>query len=186
MPEDKNKHLDSEEDSALFRQSMQGVKPLSTDMHILNTDKQKPRPVKKQFATRQAINSSSFEETLNIQSNDILFFAQQGLQNKTIRLLKRGSIAIDEKIDLHGLTKQESEQLLNEFLSFHIEERSRCILVVHGKGMGSTNNRPVLKNFVFNLLKNDPAVLALSSAQPRDGGTGAVYVLLKKRYSSDV
>ncbi|ORU91149.1 MAG: hypothetical protein A6F72_01180 [Cycloclasticus sp. symbiont of Poecilosclerida sp. N] len=186
MPEYKNKLFSSEEDSALFKQSMQGVKPLSTDKRLPDAGKQKPQPVKKQFATERGTHSIAFEETLNIQSDDILFFAQQGLQNKTILLLKRGAIAVDDTVDLHGLTKQEAEQLLNEVLSFHIEEQSRCILVVHGKGKGSPNNRPVLKNLVFHLLKNDPAVLALASAQQRDGGTGAVYVLLNKRYSSGV
>lgn len=186
MPEDKNKRLNSKEESNLFRQSMNDVKPLSTEQHVIHTGKQKPRPIKKNFIQKQNEPLTDFQSLVTVQSDDMLFYAQQGLQDKTIRRLKKGTIAIDERVDLHGLNKQDAQQLLHEFLSFHLEERNRCILVIHGKGMGSSSAMPALKNLVFNMLTNDPAVLAFSSAQPKHGGTGAVYVLLKKHYSSDV
>lgn len=186
MPEDKNKHLSSHEDSNLFRQSMGDVKPLSHDKHNLLESKLKPKPVKKPVYQLPIADQNVFYEVNDIQSDEHLFFARQGIQHRLIRQLKRGDIRVDEKVDLHGLTQLEAQQLLDEFLAHQLEQRHRCILVVHGKGIGSLNNRPVLKNLVFNLLKNDPAVLALSSAQQRDGGTGALYVLLKKEHLSGV
>ncbi|PHS71281.1 MAG: DNA mismatch repair protein MutS [Cycloclasticus sp.] len=180
MPEDKNKRPSSNNDSDLFKQSMGDVKPLNSDNQNTLDNKPKPKPIKKHFSEQSAHNEITCESTNNIQSDDILFYAQHGIQNKTIRQLKRGAIPIDDKVDLHGLNKQEATNMLQEFLAYQIEQRQRCILLIHGKGIGSLNNRPTLKNLVFNILKNEPTVLAFSSAQARDGGTGALYVLLKR------
>jgi len=180
MPEDKNKHLSSDIDFKLFMDSMANVKPISSDKRNTISDKPKPKPIKKYFQTEKTPLDSSIEEINDKQSNDILFFSRDGVQHKTIKQLKRGTLGIEDKIDLHGLNKQEATQLLLEFLDHPADSRPRCILIVHGKGMGSLNNRPVLKNLTFNLLKQHTNVLAFTSAQQRDGGTGAVYVLLKR------
>lgn len=179
MPEDKNKHLSSDIDFKLFMESMDNVKPISSDKRNTLSDKPKPKPTKKHFQTK--VNQLDFpsEEINDKQSNDVLFYSREGVRHKTIKQLKRGALGIEDKIDLHGLNKQEATQLLLEFLDDSNESRPRCILIVHGKGMSSLSNHPVLKNLTFNLLKQHPNVLAFTSAQPRDGGSGAVYVLLK-------
>ena len=180
MPEDKNKHLSSDEDSQLFRGSIGDVKQLSSTERYSFEDKPKPKPVKKKFTSKKTKAEPFFQQTNDVQSDEYIFFERDGIQHKTIKKLKRGSIGIDEKVDLHGLNQQEAQQLLDEFLAEQIEQRCRCILVIHGKGTGSLNNRPVLKNLSVNILKNEPSVLAFVSAQQRDGGTGALYVLLRK------
>jgi len=179
MPEDKNKDLSSDEDYLLFRESMRDVKTLVKNERYIFAEKPKPKPVKRNLVTKTSPTDLFTYDTNTIESNEVLFFTRNGVQHKTLKQLKRGNLIIDEKIDLHGLTQQEAHQLLLEFLVEQTSQRHRCILIVHGKGIGSLNNRPVLKNLVYNLLKNEPSVLAFSSAQPRDGGTGAVYVLLK-------
>ncbi|MBV1912448.1 MAG: Smr/MutS family protein [Cycloclasticus sp.] len=179
MPEDKNKDLSSDEDSLLFRESMRDVKVLAKNERYSFEEKPKPKPIKKNLAVKLNAGHPFIQETNIIQSNDVLFYTRNGVQHKTTKQLKRGRLIIDEKVDLHGLTKQEAHELLLEFLVEQVSLRHRCILIVHGKGTGSLNNRPVLKNLVYNLLKNEPSVLAFASAQQRDGGTGAVYVLLK-------
>jgi len=179
MPEDKNKDLSSDEDYLLFRESMRDVKTLVKTERYIFEEKPKPKPVKKNLVIQTSSTAILTQETNTIESNEVLFFTRNGVQHKTIKQLKRGSLIIDERVDLHGLTQQEAHQLLLEFLVEQTSQRHRCILIVHGKGIGSLNNRPVLKNLVYNLLRNEPSVLAFSSAQQRDGGTGAVYVLLK-------
>jgi len=180
MPEDKNKHLRSEEDSQLFRQSIGDVKKLHSDRQSLVHEKPKPKPVRKSFEV--AVDTQNiFQLSENIQSNDNLFFARDGVQHKTIKRLKRGDIFIDERLDLHGLIAQEAAHVLCDFLASQVAQKHRCILVIHGKGAGSVNQLPVLKNLAFNFLKDEPSVLAISSAQQRDGGTGALYALLKRR-----
>jgi len=186
MPEDKNKHLSSDEDSQLFRESIGDVKQLSSNQRHSFDDKPKPRAVKKKFTSKETKSEPFFQQTNDIQSDEYLFFVRDGVQHKIIKKLKRGAIGIDEKVDLHGLNKREAQHLLDEFLAEQLEQRHRCILVVHGKGTGSLNNRPVLKNLSSNILKNEPSVLAFVSAQQRDGGTGALYVLLKNNLLNHV
>jgi DNA-nicking Smr family endonuclease len=180
MPEDKNKHPNSNDDSDLFRESMGDVKPLKSGNQNTLHDKPKPKPIKQPFTQQLTSSEITFEDTNSIQSDDILFYSHHSIPNKTIRQLKRGAMPIDESVDLHGLNKQEATHMLQEFLAYEIAQRQRCILIIHGKGIGSLNNRPILKNLVFNMLKNDSSVLAFSSAKPKDGGAGALYVLLKR------
>ncbi len=184
MPEDESKLLISKNDSLLFTESMIGVKPLVVDKHNLATHKPKPKPHKKPIFQSELRAPSHQQHVNNIQASDRLFFARQGVQQKLARQLKQGRLGSTDTLDLHGLNQQAAQQALEQFLAFHFDQGSRCLIVIHGKGLGSINNQPVLKNLVFNQLKATPCVLAFSSAQPCDGGTGSVYVLLKNGLKS--
>ncbi|MBL4744342.1 MAG: Smr/MutS family protein [Cycloclasticus sp.] len=186
MPEDKNKHLSSDEDYLLFQQSMSDVKPIKTDKYNPIADKPKLKPTKRHIEQHTQAPEFITEEHDSIKSADSVFFARQGLQHKTIRRLKRGAFSIDDVLDLHGLNKQQAHVYLAGFLVEQIENKHRCVMIIHGKGTGSENQYPILKNFTFNFLKSQASVLAITSAQQRDGGTGAVYVLLKSHQSSGV
>ena len=89
-------------------------------------------------------------------------------------------MTIDGILDLHGLQQTQAERELLEFLSDQFQAHHRCLLIVHGKGLHGDDRHPVLKNLTQRFLVQSPLVLAFSSAQPRDGGLGAVYVLLKR------
>ena len=90
-----------------------------------------------------------------------------------------GKNPIENHLDLHGMTVVEARQTLLQFIAECEGSGIRNVLVVHGKGYSSPNNKPVIKAYVNHWLKLSPTVLAFCSAQPSDGGTGAVYVLLK-------
>ncbi len=179
MPEDESKLLISKNDSLLFTESMMGVKPLTLDKHNLANHKPKPKPYKRPFLQRELTLPSPGQHANSIQASDHLFFTRQGIQHKLARQLKQGRLDSAGTLDLHGLNQPAAHQALEQFLAFHFDQGNRCLTVIHGKGFGSINNRPILKNLVFNQLKATPCVLAFSSAQPCDGGTGSVYVLLK-------
>ncbi len=181
MPEDKNKRLSSDEDSRLFREFIGQVKTLPNTQQHHFASKEKPKPVKKNFVINSPQRDLPFRPLGDIQADEHLFFARPGLQNKTIKKLKRGALEIDDTIDLHGLTRQQAEQVLEAFLAEQLDQQHRCILIIHGKGTRSHDNQPVLKNLCENILKLKASVLAFCSAHNRDGGTGALYVLLKKR-----
>ena len=55
-----------------------------------------------------------------------------------------------------------------------------CVLIIHGKGYGSKNKSPIIKNKLNQWLRNHSIVWGFCSAQPNNGGTGAVYVYFKK------
>ncbi len=100
-----------------------------------------------------------------------------GVDKRTAERLKRGKLAIEARIDLHGHTQDSAHHVLNSFITHSHWAGKRCVLVVTGKGKG------ILQASVPRWL-NDPAlrpfVLSVNYAQQKDGGTGALYVLLKR------
>ena len=105
-----------------------------------------------------------------------------GLDPRLMRALKKGTFPVQDYIDLHGLTRQEAPGRLTDFLITGRALGKRCVLVVHGRGLNSENNVCVLKENVPVWLSTGPLkrmVLAFCTARPYDGGTGAVYVLLR-------
>lgn len=167
---------------SLFQQVVQGVKPIKNDRVDLysNPDNIRPFKDKQQYdETHCQTRISDQLETLTVAGEEFIFFARPGLQQKTQKQLRQGKISIDDHLDLHGLSIEEARQTLLEFIDFAQKQQIRCIRLVHGKGYRSDTDKPVLKNKVNNWLRQHPGILAFSSTQPRDGGTGAVYILIK-------
>jgi len=186
MPEDKIKHPSSTDDSNLFSELMGDVKPLKSNKINLENQKAKPKPVRQRFPVVTKSVHTLDPVSDQIESDESLFFTRPGLQNKLLRQFKRGTLTIEDSLDLHGLNKVQAQQQLDAFLTRQSERQHRCVIVIHGKGIGSSSKLPVLKNLVFSQLKNDVRILAFCSAHQRDGGTGAVYVLLKKTSLNDI
>ncbi len=107
-------------------------------------------------------------------------YARSGLQKKTIEKLIQGQPKFEAKLDLHGYTRAETSHELETFFRNSIQSGYRCVLVIHGKGHHSPN-QAVLRTFTMDWLKEIDSVLAFCTAKQDDGGTGAVYVLLKKQ-----
>ena len=178
MSDKKNKPADS----ISFADMLDGVKVLATTDKVVH-DSPKPRPVPVQSARDEQrimqellVSPNEFEE---MQPGDSLSYVQPGIQKQVFRKLKRGQYSIEAELDLHGLTRDEAQQQLNEFI-FEVRERGmRCIRIIHGKGYGSSNQGPVIKPLVNQWLRKRNEILAFCSARPVDGGTGAVYVLVK-------
>ncbi|MCC6746507.1 MAG: Smr/MutS family protein [Deltaproteobacteria bacterium] len=106
-----------------------------------------------------------------------------GVDPKLLRRLKAGEFARAARVDLHGRTRDEAARLVEQFLRQARSEGARCVSIVHGRGLNSSQRGPVLKETVMDALAHGPAspwVLAWCSARPEDGGTGALYVLLRK------
>lgn len=96
-----------------------------------------------------------------------------------MRRLARGGFSVQAEIDLHGMTASEAHEALAGFVEDSRARGLTCIRVVHGKGRGSGARGPVLKLKVDRWLRQWSGVLAFVSARQVDGGTGAVYVLLR-------
>lgn len=113
-------------------------------------------------------------------NGDALRFRRDGVGRRTLRKLARGNFAVQAEIDLHGLTVTEARPRLAQFIEDCVRDGKRCVRVVHGKGLGSGERGPVLKPSVNRWLRRWRAVIAFVSARQVDGGTGAVYVLLRE------
>jgi len=108
----------------------------------------------------------------------------KGFNRKLMKTLKKGEFPVQDHIDLHGLTRQEAEIRVRDFLLQSSRRGLRCVLIVHGRGLNSQDSLAVLKGKLPTWLTRGPArkiVLAFATARPYDGGAGAVYVLLRKR-----
>lgn len=173
----------TDDDSDLFRRAVSGAKPLRSDSRAPAPAK-KPRP-KARFsrADRKNVLHESMQadiDTMQHDSAESLRFHRAPVGRRTMRKLARGNFSIQAEIDLHGMTVAEAKPRLAAFIESCASNGDLCVRVVHGKGLGSGDRGPVLKISVDRWLRQWDAVLAFVSARQVDGGTGAVYVLLKK------
>ena len=102
-----------------------------------------------------------------------------GLSRMTLRKLRRGTWPIQDSLDLHGNNTDAARRLLQEFLHEATQRNLRCVLVIHGKGLNSQGGEAVLRELTRHWLTQHRQVLGYCDAQPRNGGSGAVLVLLK-------
>lgn len=176
-----NKSKDiSEEDSALFREAIGNIKPIKQDKILHDSKNTSPRvnSTQEELELHQTLYDSEFEENL-LERGDTLFFARPEINKQTIRKLRRGQFKVDEELDLHGMTVEMARTALENFLTDCKYNSWRCVSIIHGKGISSENKKPVIKNKVNNWLQQRDDVLAFCSATRADGGTGAIYLLLK-------
>ena len=106
-----------------------------------------------------------------------------GVDQTLVRKLRRGEFAVQGHVDLHGLTRDEAKRTVEDFLRASRNGGKRCVLVVHGRGLHSKDQLPVLKDALRTWLSTarfGRHVLAFATARPVDGGAGAIYVLLRR------
>ncbi len=101
--------------------------------------------------------------------------------------LKKGLTPFEAKFDMHGFKEEEAWGYLNDFLSKAYSARLRCVLIVHGKGKGYGNDGQmgIIKANICSWLENSPVVLGYHTAQSKHGGSGAVYVLIRRNRQTD-
>jgi DNA-nicking Smr family endonuclease len=155
----------SREERALWRAAMSGVAPLTESSpapSVLPAEKSASR------AKKPARSATPSELTVD---------AAPGLDRRSAERLRRGARRNEARLDLHGLTQAEAHRALEAFLARADAAEQRCVLVITGKG-------GVLRSGVPRWINEQPnrsRVLAFTPAQPRDGGAGALYVLLRRR-----
>jgi DNA-nicking Smr family endonuclease len=112
----------------------------------------------------------------------VMDFKRPGVQNGVFRKLKQGRYETDARLDLHRMTAAIARAELFWFLEEAIRLGLRTVLIIHGKGQTTAEKErsSILKGCTDQWLRELDMVQAFHSAQPRHGGTGAVYVLLRK------
>ncbi len=176
-----DKKADSDKD--LFHQVTSNVRPIKQDRITPTPKHTKPVPTKTLEDEKQVMDSllSGDWDPGEVESGEELLFSRPGIQKTVFKKLRTGKYAVEAELDLHGSFVNEARVLVGEFIHESQARGLRCVRIIHGKGLSSPDKKPVLKNKVNQWLQQIDAVLAFSSALPVDGGTGAVYVLLKKR-----
>jgi DNA-nicking Smr family endonuclease len=169
------------EDSDLFRRSIGPVRPLHHDRIEPPVKRRSPRLRASQDDDDHAPlpGFSQGPATRVFSAADVLEFARPGLQQRLLQRLRRGRLPAGAELDLHGLSIPEAENEVARFLSTCLERRIRSVRIIHGKGYGSRETAPILKNRLYHWLRQHHEVLAFCSSRPEHGGTGALNVLLR-------
>lgn len=165
-----------------FRRAIEGAKPLRHEARVPEAKRRVKPGAHFSKADEQRVLAESLEDdidTIEHGYGGALRFHRQHVGRRTMRKLQRGGYSVQAEIDLHGMTLEEARPALADFINYSASQGKYCVRVVHGKGLGSGNRGPVLKNAVNRWLRKWDCVLAFVSTRQVDGGTGAVYVLLQ-------
>lgn len=169
---------DDPDEKRLFREQMAGVRRLPRSREA----PERPRPAPRARFTRADERAVLHESLAGSQSPDAheeFTYSTPGLSRTVLRKLRRGAYSVEAELDLHGMNVATAREALDQFLGECLAARYRCVRVIHGKGTRSGHTGPVLKPKVARWLRRRNAVLAFTTARPVDGGTGALYVLLR-------
>lgn len=165
----------------LFREAMSDVRPLQAQR--VATDRPRPAPIplqkkRNEQAVLEEMALGHFDPGVHELGSELVFL-RSGYQERVLKKLRRGQIAVEGHLDLHGMGAREARQAVQTFLLEALQRRVGCVRIVHGKGLRSPGGEPVLKPQLADWLRKSDPVIAFCSAPPADGGTGALYVALR-------
>jgi DNA-nicking Smr family endonuclease len=173
----------SPDDFALFQQAVSGVLPIADTGRIAPVIKAVAPIPKSLFNDERQVLVDSLSDHIpwdeGVESGEELVFIRTGLRRDTLRKLRRGHWVLQGELDLHGMVTDEARLAVASFVAHCCKLGKRCVRIIHGKGLGSKNKAPVLRNKVKSWLMQKDEVLAFCQARQVDGGSGAVVVLLK-------
>lgn len=182
----------TDDDALAFRAAVRDVKPLAQTTVAFGLAK--PRVHRRKSAAGAAAGDLAHSMPLIAEgagdgeasgaanlvgAADQLSFRRPGVRMQELRRLRRGLYPVEEELDLHGLSQAAARDNLAQFLVQNRDAGRRCVKIIHGKGYRSGARGPILKIAVNSWLRRHADVLAFISTRPIDGGTGAVYVLLR-------
>lgn len=177
----------TDEDLEAFAREMAGVSPLGHADRLLlkrrpeHTPGQEYRRHTAQRPTARDENflTTGFVEFIHPQA--VISFMRSGIQHGVFRKLRQGAYPVDAMLDLHQLTVEQARREVFSFIRDCMKHDVRTALINHGKG-GRDPGRPaaMIKSHVAKWLPLFPEVMAFHSAQGFHGGTGAVYIMLRK------
>lgn len=176
--------MSQDDDFGLFQQMMGDVKPIKQDTteHKKNhqvTDAQLAKREAAIWLTEDDPEYLSIDHAEIIKPDDIIEFKRDGVQDGVYKKLRLAKYPIQARLDLHKRTLEQARDEVVKFLKQCMRMDIRTVVIVHGKGERS-NPPALMKSFVAQWLMQIKEVQCVHSAQRFHGGTGAVYVLLRK------
>lgn len=170
-----------EDDAALFREAIGPVRPLKPSPAAEPTaPRPAPEPTQAQLDEARVVGELLAPPLdASIEGGDEIAYLKPGQQHRLLQRLRRGQFSVRAEIDLHDMTSAVAREAIRQFLDDCRRHDQLCVRIVHGKGLRSKAQGPVLKQLTDTLLRRRADVLAFTSARPAQGGTGAVIVLLQ-------
>ncbi|MDY0206527.1 MAG: Smr/MutS family protein [Pseudomonas sp.] len=174
------------DDFSLFTEQMQGVRRIHVDQadvgkaKINRAGQRVRRENAQQVIETIVVDGLSDQFVIDVGAEDALYWARDGVQDTQLRRMKAGQIAFEGSLDLHGMNVETARSTLREFLTEALRLEVRCVRVTHGKAARLDGKKPMIKSHVNTWLRQHEKVLGFTSCVARHGGTGALYVLLKR------
>lgn len=176
-------------DDALFLQAMADAQALPSGARqptVARLNRPVYRPSDDDLALAELSNLCEGHGTFRTHESEEDFFgAAPGVSHTLLDNLRKGFYAVQQAIDLHGMTREQAHRALASFISHaRCREGASCVLVVTGRGRSSPAGLSVLRQSLPRWLSRAPVrphVLAYATARPVDGGPGAFYVLLRRQ-----
>ncbi len=168
-----------------FRELMSDVRPLAGDaqLHLKRAPEITPGTLARRLAAETPVrkdgNFLSDSHIPLVEPHAELSFIRPGVQYGVFKRLRLGDYRFDSRLDLHGLTVEQSREALWRFVADCMKHDVRAALINHGKGAGRSTPA-LLKSCVAMWLPQFAEVLAFHSAPRHLGGTGATVILLRK------
>jgi DNA-nicking Smr family endonuclease len=168
-----------------FDEAMQDVRQIPHDREPVRRTKRKPAAGPREPDGHSEMTKAlRGDEPFNVTNlPEYMEGYAEGVNPFTMDKLRGGEFSVERTLDLHGFHIDDAENLFAAFLDGAIRDGLRCIKVIHGRGLKS-RHRPVLKESLKTWIiraMNRRWIVAFASARMADGGTGAIYVLLKGR-----
>lgn len=186
-PEEKKEGNIPESEESLFRQAMEGVKPISKSRTVGKIGSVLPKEIPSDEEGEPLRHLKALirygKGFVVADTPEYIEGTGYNIHGEFAKRLHRGDFSIQGFIDLHGLSAVEAEEAFNAYLQESIKTGKRVVLIVHGRGLSSPG-KPVLKSKVKAWLDSGiwrRWIIAYASARACDGGAGATYVLLRHR-----
>ncbi len=171
-----------DEEKSLFRDSIGKVRRIRGDRAVPVVPRPAPLPRQRlldEAAVMQELDRGPIDFAV-VETGEELAWLRPGLPKRLLNRLRRGHWRVQDEIDLHQMNTEAAAASVRTFLLAAQRDGLSCVKIIHGKGLRSGPDGPQLKRMTGRLLSRHDAVCAFASAPPRDGGTGAVYVLLQR------
>lgn len=168
------------DDSSLFKDAIGDIKQIKNDRVVHDKLKPSAKPLQRIADEKKVLEDMLSSQNGDIETGDELSYKLPGVQKRTLKKLKQGQLTVEKELDLHGFNSDQARQKIADFVNVSKAQGLRCLKIIHGKGI-TRKEGPILKPQVDSWLRKRSDVLAFCSARQNDGGTGAVYVLLKKK-----
>lgn len=177
------------DDATLFARATRGVSRIETSDTAPAVSSERKKRLDHNMLYRRAV--ATAEEDVNaplsdtaallrpVQAETPLSYARNGISQRVLQKLRQGQPVWQAAVDLHGCNSESAREAVLQLLNDAKRDQLQVVKIVHGKG--AHTGQTLLKTYVNGWLPQLPDVLAFVSALPRDGGAGAVYVLLRRQ-----
>lgn len=179
----RQRQMTLEREAQVFRRAVADVAPLAPNGRVVPAPATVTPIARQHLMDEQKALAQSLSDEIDIarllETDDRLSFRRADVGPEALRKLRRGHWVTQAQLDLHGLRTDDAREAVAAFLAQCVRDGLRCVRIIHGKGLGSLNRQPVLKEKVLRWLTQRKEVIAFCQAPPFAGGGGALLVLLK-------